>query len=258
LAVIPEPRQTLRELIAGPGYAVHVLEIIARVSTAESPTDALELLQLATSAMGAEQSVFVSYIHGEDSHESYRFMLAADPRWCFEYQARAWYASDPWLLYSSLNSEAICASKIEPVTQQQRNVQLLAEKYGMVSVCIAPAASAGANARVGMLAIGSRQRGFFEAEGFDVFKVLARSLALELHEWWNRHERNGLVNTLRITDEELRLLRLELSGRGTKKVSGEIGLSTASIDSRWQRLNVKLGSPNRQTTARIAAKYGLI
>jgi hypothetical protein len=88
-------------------------------------------------------------------------MLAADPRWCFEYQAKAWYGSDPWLLYASLNSEPRQASKIVAMTGQQREVQVLAQKYGMVSVCIAPAASPGANARVGMLALGSPREGFF-------------------------------------------------------------------------------------------------
>jgi DNA-binding CsgD family transcriptional regulator len=252
------PAETLHELVADPTYAGRVLQNIARVSAASSPPQALEALHAAKAEMGAEQAVFVSFLRGDDSHESYRFMLAADPRWCFEYQARARYSSDPWLLYASMNAEPTCASQIDAITAQQREVRALATKYGMVSVCIATATSPGANARVGMLALGSSKSGFFEDVAFTLFKVLARGLALELHGWWSAYERRELIQSLRLTDEDLLLMRLELQGAGTKQAAGQLGASTASVDSRWQRLNRKLGSPHRQATARLAAKYGLI
>ena len=109
--------------------------------------------------------------------------------------------------YASMNSDVIRASEIALLTAQQRSAQALAEKYGMVSTCIAPAASSGANARVGMLALGSPQPGFFDTDAFNVFKVLARSLAMELHEWWNRYQRDELIAKLQINDQDLRLLR---------------------------------------------------
>ena len=249
---------TLRDMVDDRAYAGLVLQEIARVSSAASPPEALEVLHAAKAALGVEQAVFVSFLRGEDSHESYRFMLAADPRWCFEYQAHAWYASDPWLLYASIESEPTCASRLTAVTAQQREVQALAEKYGMVSVCIAPAGTPGANPRVGMLALGSPRRGFFENDGFALFKLLARGLALELHGWWSSYERGEMIKELGLSDEDLRLLYLEIRGAGTKQAAGELGTSPASIDSRWQRLNRKLGSPHRQSAARLAAKYGLI
>jgi hypothetical protein len=252
------PAATLHELVGDPMYAGRVLQAIAGVSSASSPPQALEVLHAAKAEMGAEQAVFVSFLRGEDSHESYRFMLAADPRWCFEYQALAWYGSDPWLLYASMNTEPTCASRIEAITAQQREVRALAAKYGMVSVCVAPATSPGTNARVGMLALGSSKSGFFEDVAFALFKVLARGLALELHGWWSAYECRELIHSLQLTDDDLLLMRLELEGVGTKQAAGQLGTSTASIDSRWQRLNRKLGSPHRQTTARLAAKYGLI
>jgi DNA-binding CsgD family transcriptional regulator len=253
-----QPLAKLSDLVDDRTYAGRVLRAIARLSSASSPPEALDVLHAAKTEMGAEQAVFVSFLRGEDSHESYRFMLAADPRWCFEYQARAWYASDPWLLYASIESEPSCASWLTAATKQQREVQELAEKYGMVSVCIAPAGTPGANPRVGMLALGSPCRGFFEGEGFALFKLLARGLALELHGWWRSYERGELIKELGLSDEDLRLLHLELKGAGTKQAAGELGTSSASIDSRWQRLNRKLGSPHRQSAARLAAKYGLI
>ena len=251
-------RPCLSDLVNDPRYAGRALHAISRVATAVSPPQALEVLHAAKTEMGAEQAVFVSYLRGDDSHESYRFMLAADPRWCLEYQARAWYGSDPWLLYASIESDPTCASRIPSLTGQQKEVQALAENYGMVSVCIAPVGANGTGPRLGMLALGSPRRGYFEGEGFASFRVLARALALELHDWWTSYERDELIRELGLSQEDLLLLQLELRGAGTKRAASELGASTASIDSRWQRLNRKLGSPHRKSTARLAIKYGLI
>jgi DNA-binding CsgD family transcriptional regulator len=254
-----ETLSPLGDIVRDPGHAGRVMTIVSRVAAARSPPQVLELLHHAKIEMGMDQAVFVSYIRDEDSHESYRFLLAADPRWCFEYQAHAWYGSDPWLMYASQNMEVISASMIPLVTRQQREIRALAEKYGMVSVCIAPASSIGSNPRVGMLAMGSAQSGFFNDEmAFGLFKLLAHSVAMELHLWSTRYERNQLINELRLSDEDLSLLRLELHGAGTKQACGELGTSSASIDSRWQRLNRKLGSPHRHASARLAAKIGVI
>lgn len=253
-----EAPRALCDLVADPAFGARVLDIAAQVPAARLPTDALALLHGANTAMGVEQSVFVSFLQEEDSHESYRFLLAADPAWCFEYQANAWYSSDPWLIYSSMHSEVTCASRIELQTAQQRLVQALAERHGMVSVCIAPAASPGGNARIGMLAMGTSVRGHFETEAFTRFAVLARALSMELHEWWARFERNRLIDNLGITAEELYLLRLEVDGHGTKRAADELGLTGTTVNSRWQRLNRKLGSPHRHQSGRLATKYGLI
>ncbi len=202
-----EPEPSLGEIVRDPAYAGRVVKIVSRVAAARSPPQALEVLHAAKAEMGVDQAVFVSYIRDEDSHESYRFLLAADPSWCFEYQARARYGSDPWLVYASQNLETISASMIPLVTAQQREIRALAEKYEMVSVCIAPASSAGMNARIGMLALGSARHGFFEDDAaFGLFKLLAHGLAMELHLWWNRYERDDLINTLRISGEDLSLL----------------------------------------------------
>lgn len=247
----------LGEIVSEPTFARRALDIAAQISGAAGPTDALELLYAAKAAMGAEQAVFVSYLRGEDAHENYRFMLAADPRWCLEYQGSAWYSSDPWLLYCSIHSEVTFASRIPIRTPQQQKVQALARKFGMISVCIAPAASP-TSARVGMLAMGSPQPDYFETDAPGVFKVLARSLAMEFHDWWSHHERNEMINTLGITETDLLLLGFQLKGSGTKQIARELNLSAASIDSRWQRLNAKLGSPHRSVSTHLAIKYGLI
>lgn len=251
-------RRTLQDAVSDPGYGGRVIAVIQRIAAATSPAPILELLYEATRVMGADYAAFVTYIRDDCSHENFRFVLACDPRWCFEYQARAAYSSDPWLLYASSNTEPICASQITVLSTSQREVHDLAIKYGMVSTCVTPAPSSGALSRVGMLAIGSRRAGFFEGDGSSEFKVLARSLAMELQGWWIRRLRQEMIEERGITKDELVLLSLERAGLGSKQVAVELGATSASIDSRWQRLNRKLGTPNRHASARLAAEYGLI
>jgi DNA-binding NarL/FixJ family response regulator len=81
---------------------------------------------------------------------------------------------------------------------------------------------------------------------------------MELHEWWIARIRADLIATTRITDEDVLLLRLERQGRSTKHIAAELDMSKSAVDSRFQRLNVKLGVPNRRTAATLAAEYGLI
>ena len=175
----------------------------------------------------------------------YRFMLAADPRWCFEYQANAWYGSDPWLLYASINSE--------PTGLQDRC------RDGAAT----GSASSGPEVRHGLrlhrpsgIDRGKRPR---RHAGLGIPReVSSRSMRSRVQgarsqpRYGTTRAGGTLTNEradqkLRISDQDLRLLRLELKGCGTKTTAGELGLTAAAIDSRWQRLNRKLGSPHRQS-----------
>ena len=81
---------------------------------------------------------------------------------------------------------------------------------------------------------------------------------MELHEWWLRHLRDELAAATGVTQADVELLSQELLGHSTKTIARTLGLSTGSVDSRFQRLNIKLGVPSRKAAARVAAEYGLI
>ena len=208
--------------------------------------------------MGAGASEFGSFIRDDPSHESYRFLLACDPVWCFEYERKAWYANDPWLNYALNHSEPARGSEIPIATKQHRAAVDLAVEFGFSSAAIVPAPSAGGLSRVGVLVLGSSTPGFFEGDGFIGLKVVARSLAMELHEWWVGQIKGELIANARITSEDLLLLRHERMGHSTKRIAAELDTSAASVDSRFQRINAKLGVPNRKAAANLAAEYGLI
>ncbi|UUX95365.1 autoinducer binding domain-containing protein [Aquabacterium sp. J223] len=233
-------------------------DVIRRVPEAVDETQALALLCEATDRLGADASAFVSFIRDDVSHESYRFLLACDPTWCLEYERRCWYANDPWLAYALRHSEPARASEIPITSRQQRDAVELAMQYGFQSAAIIPAPSSGGLSRLGVLCLGSATAGFYEGDGFTIFKLAARPLAMELHEWWIARIRAELVATTRVTAEDVLLLRLERQGRSTKHIAAELDMSTSAVDSRFQRLNVKLGVPNRRSAAALAAEYGLI
>lgn len=67
-----------------------------------------------------------------------------------------------------------------------------------------------------------------------------------------------MVATSGITPTDLALLSLELRGHTTKTIARHLGVSISSVDSRFQRLNVKLGTVSRKAAAHLAAEYGLI
>ena len=88
--------------------------------------------------------------------------------------------------------------------------------------------------------------------------MLARSLAMELHEWWIARIKRELIANVHLSEEDLQLLAQERLGRGTKAICSALQMSPTAVNSRFQRLNAKLGVPNRKAAAQLAAEYGLI
>ena len=120
------------------------------------------------------------------------------------------------------------------------------------------AASGGALTRLGVLCLGSATPGFFDDAGYLQLKVLARSLAMELHGWWIGHIKRELMESTHLTEDDLVLLAHEREGQGTKQIAVSLNTSESAINSRFQRVNAKLGVPNRKAAAHLAAEYALI
>lgn len=254
----PEPRRRLQDVVSQPGYAARAIDVIQQISQASTQEAVVELLHQAAEVLGVEQALFVSFIRDDDSRESFRFMLACDPVWCMAYQNQGWYANDPWLLYASAHSEPISSAQLPLRTKSQREAVALAAQYGMVSAYIVPAPSSGGVSRLGVLALGTSSPGYFETPATTPMKLLARTLSMELHEWWVRQVRSEIIANNRITPEDLELLSFERKGMTTKAIAEALNLSPGSVDNRFQRLNAKFNTANRRATARLAAEYGLI
>ena len=251
-----QPRP-LRDVTAAPDYFAGVSEVVLKLESAPDAATLLELFHQAARRIGADVAAFLSFIHDDDC-ESFRFLLACDPQWCIDYEQRAWYADDPWLAYARRHAEPVRASEIAVGNESQTAVVQLAEKYGFRSTVIVPAPSGGGLSRLGMLCLGSNTPNYFEDEGFPALKVIARPFAIALHEWCIRNVRDELVRSSRITPADLLLLDYHSKGLGTKQIADALGTSTTCVNSRFQRVNIKLGVLNRRSAARLAAEYGLI
>jgi DNA-binding NarL/FixJ family response regulator len=88
--------------------------------------------------------------------------------------------------------------------------------------------------------------------------VLARALAMELHHSIAKSMREELLRGASLTESELHLLRCEAAGHSSKVIGAAMNLEAKTIDSRFQRLNSKLGAPDRRSAVRIARLYGLL
>lgn len=215
------------------------------------------LLAEATQALGAERAIFVSFVHDDLEFSACRFTLACDPSWCQQYLANGGPQHDAWLAYAARNSEPVVASFSSVDPRQQRLIDL-ATAHGFESALLAPAHDVASPSRVSVLILGSSRVGHFDDAGFGLLRIGARMLACQLHDWWGAHIRQELVAVARLTADELALLRFEQEGRSSKAIADVLDVSKSSIDSRFQRLNIKLGVPNRRHAARLAAACGLL
>jgi len=257
----PQPHSfaTLREATGAAGYFDRVNEVVRMFETALDRIHAVELLHEATLRMGAEVSVFASFIRDDnDSCASSRVLVTCDPRWCIEYEEQDCYASDPWVKHALHHTEPIRGCDIALTTQAQRSVVQLAERYGFRSAVIVPTPSSDRLSRLGVLCLGSSTPGFFDDDGYLTLKMLARTLAMELHEWWIARIKHELVINARLMEDDLALLAHERLGHSTKYIATALDMSPNAINSRFQRMNAKLGVPNRKAAAQLAAEYGLI
>jgi DNA-binding CsgD family transcriptional regulator len=192
------------------------------------------------------------------SYRTCRFLLGCDPRWYSEYEKRDWSTDDPWWQYARRHAEPIRARDIPIRTEMQAGIVRLAEQYGFRSTLIVPAPVGGGLTRLGMLCLGSVDPDRFEGEAFLVVKVAALPLAASLNRWCTERAREELLHSKHFSPEDLLLLDLQRQGMSTKKMADLTKMSPKSINSRFQRINAKLGVATRKAAARRAAEYGLI
>ena len=253
----PEPGSLLAVTLRT-DYVTRISEVIRDMHAARDQAQAVELLQEATHRMGAEAAIFASFIRDDETSLSYRLLLACDPSWFTAYERAGRHEDDPWLAYAQKHSEPIRASEILVQSDSARAVVTATQRFGFRSAIVVPAPSSGGLSRIGVLYLGSSRAGYFDDEGFVTLKVIARGVAMELHEWWLRRLRDELVSAASVSAEDLILLTHERLGHSTKTIARRLGWSPGSVNSRFQRLNDKLGVANRKAAARLAAEYGLI
>jgi DNA-binding CsgD family transcriptional regulator len=239
-------------------YLAKGSRLMERIRTCSDRWHALEVLFAGTRILGAESAIYVSFLRDDTSGDSYHRLVACDPRWSSEYDQLAWVKDDPWLRYAIAHTEPARGSEIPACTPEERATVELAQRFGFRSSVIVPTPSSAGYLRWGVLYLGSSTPQYFEGDGYSPFKVVARSFAMELHEWWQRRLQEDLIGSTGLTERDLGLLRLIRDGLSTKEIARRMQVTPISVQSRIQRLRGKLGVRRRRSAARVAVEYGLL
>jgi DNA-binding CsgD family transcriptional regulator len=245
---------------AAPGYFDRAGAAICRIPGAHTEAEALSLLRDASRCIGADVAMFCSTIH--DTPPQLRLMLACDPLWYLAFErglsgARSpWVA--PWIDYAAHCGDPLCGSQLRRATAAEVRAFEVVARHGFESMLIVPSPSVGTPAQISVLLLGSRIAGFFEDPGKSALRVMARSLSMELHAWRLAQARHELIQRAQLTATDIDLLRHERRGFRTKDIARHLRMTAPAIDSRFQRLNARLGVPSRKAAASLAATYGLV
>ena len=249
--------RTLLDVVADPSVRVGLAEVAESITQASDRGEIQALLHRATVALGAERSFFAS-ISGDGTETNYAFVLDCDPTWWHRYRAACPLEKNPWLVYASRHSRPVRATQLDPLVGDPQEAMDSALQAGFASALIIPAHSGRAHKRVSLLCLGHSACGYFEDPAFLKLQVAARSLALELHDWWTNHEQQQLAQRTRLSDAEVQLLARHCAGLSSKQIAREMQVSCESINSRFQRIIAKLGVRSRRAAARVAIECGLI
>ena len=249
---------SLSQRVSVSDYASRATDVALRVKQATEQSAVHALLREGTDALGAECAVFVSFVLDHANVSACRFMLACEPEWCRLYLASGLIAHDLWMAYAAHHSEPILANTLNATEPAQQQAIDLATRNGFASAVLVPAHSGAGHSRISLLGLGSSTPRFFEDDGFGPFRVHARTLAMELHEWWLARIRHELLVKAGITPSDLILLRHQNLGHSSKRIADELQVSKSSINSRFQRMNTKLGVANRRMAAQLAVECSLI
>lgn len=254
----PAARDLLLVRVSDEHYATRVASIAARIASAPDQAAVHALFREGVAALGAERAAFVSFVRDDATTSACRFMIDCDPTWGRMYLEGGHFAHDPWLAYAAHNSEPVLASTLTVLDPEQRKVVALAEHAGFVSAMLVPAHSGAGHARISSLCLGSAIPDYFDSPGLPTLRVSARMLAMELHDWWLARLRRNLIVKARLSHDDLMLLQHQVQGHSSKKIAAELQVSKSSINSRFQRMNAKLGVPNRRMAVKLAIECGLI
>lgn len=255
---ITTSRVTLRERASAPDYPTQALQAILQIPTATDPPELLVRLVNATAAIGASASVYTATIP-EGSHEpSCLSLFACDPDYANAQQGLGPVLSHPWLRFARTHTTPGTQRQVKVEQCEDQKAINLARQYGFRSCFIVPTPAGPNLDRIEMLCLGSDEADDFEGTEARIVRSLARSLAAELHDWLTHYLQQRLRAAARLNEGDVDLLAMEWQGLGTKQIAELTGLSMSCVDSRFQRINSRLGCAGRRESATRAAAYGLL
>lgn len=240
------------------GYEPQALAAIVQIAQATDPATLAEKLARATAAIGASASLYTATIPDGDRDLSCFTVLAGHPAYVHAQNELGPLTAHPWFRFARKHLKSSSDRQIQVSEATDAAAVELAQRYGFRSCFIVPTPTGNDLDRLGMLWVGSHRPDDFEGAEAGVVRVLARALAGELHDWLLHYLHRRLLESARLERTDIRLLALEQMGMQSKEIAALTGLSRASIDSRFQRINTRLHCSTRRASALRANAYGLL
>lgn len=261
VAVNSSPRTadlfSLATLPDAPENALRILTLLPSIGNADCEESAIDLLREVLHLIGAESGVFVSMIKDDALRTSVRTLAVCDPLWVIEYSRLDWPDADPWLRHALECQTPVRGCELKAIPEDLDFLQRAAG-LGFASTIVVPAPSCLGAARTAVLVLGSRNPAFFDGSTYQMVRLVARELAMELHEWLLKSARADLLERSQLTEEEIELLRHEAAGHTSKMIAAALAMKPRTVDGWFQRVSAKLKAPDRRSAMRIARLYGLL
>lgn len=249
---------SIRERAQAADYSARALAAFVQIAQATDPPTLLEKLVNATAAIGASASLYTASVPDGDREQSCFTLFAGHPAYAHAQNEIGPLIGHPWFRFARTHLTSGSDRQVRVEEAADAAAMEIARQYGFRSCFIVPTPTGHDLDRLGMLCVGSEHPDDFEGPEAGCIRTLARSLAAELHEWLLRYLHQRLIQTARLEKTDMKLLALAQRGLQTKEIAPLTGLSQASVNSRFQRINTRLHCSSRRASAMRAAAYGLL
>ena len=247
-----------RQTALSQGRVMSTLAAIDSIRSARDAAECLERLFQSTQAIGATASLYTVAIPEQGPEPSSISLFACDPAFAQQLFDLGSVQSHPWVRFARTHTTLGTGKHVQIGSPTDAAAIELARAYGFGSYLLVPTIAGAELGRIELLCLGKGLDDGFEGEDQGIVRMLARSLAAELHDWFTRHLRTALQQAARLQSQDVQLLAFEWAGLGSKEIAQRTGMSLAAVDSRFQRLNQRLNCPSRRASARRAAEHSVL
>lgn len=255
---LPPLQASVQNCARAAGYEPQALAAIVQIARATDPATLVEELTHATAAIGASVSLYTAAVPDGDRELSCFTVLAGHPAYVHAQNELGPLTKHPWFRFARNHLKSGSDRQVQVSEASDAAAIELAQRFGFRSCFIVPTPTGNDLDRLGMLWLGSHHPNDFEGSEAGIVRTLARALAGELHDWMLHYLHQRFVETARLETTDIRLLALERKGLQTKEIATLTGLSRASVDSRFHRINTRLHCSSRRASALRALAYGLL
>jgi DNA-binding CsgD family transcriptional regulator len=252
------PHQTLIDRLSTGAWWSAYSAAVQQLASSGNEAGAVAAIRSAVVELGGNAAVYSQGIRYDAALTLMRTLVVGDAAWAVMYANCDWGASDPWMVYALQHATPALVREIELTDDRQRAVMNALARHGLVSGLIVPSPSNVGPSCAGVLCIGASRRDQFDGAALSLMRPVARGLAMEIGDWCLRRLRQELIERAQLSADDISLLRHEARGHRSKVIAEELRITKSTIDSRFHRLNQRLGVATRRDALRVVRLYGLL